>query len=181
MNLSEGVRLGMYFCRDRNWKSSAERRANILLWTPLQVTAGFVFESLPARMGPVGRGSSGWHQKDTEWAYYTADERGSKYRPLDQINESNFKNLEVAWRLKTDNFGSRPEYKLEGTPLMVGGSVYTTAGTRRSVSRSMPKPARSSGYTRCMKAPARLMLRVSFPAAAFPTGAMARATIASCL
>ena len=27
----------------------------------------------------------------------------------------------------------RPEYKLEGTPLMVGGVVYTTAGTRRSV------------------------------------------------
>ena len=27
----------------------------------------------------------------------------------------------------------RPEYKLEGTPLMVGGVLYTTAGTRRSV------------------------------------------------
>ena len=39
----------------------------------------------------------------------------------------------MAWRFKTDNFGTRPEYKLEGTPLMVKGVLYTTAGTRRSV------------------------------------------------
>jgi quinoprotein glucose dehydrogenase len=39
----------------------------------------------------------------------------------------------VAWRFKTDNFGTRPEYKLEGTPVMVKGVLYTTAGTRRSV------------------------------------------------
>ena len=34
---------------------------------------------------------------------------------------SNFNQLEVAWRFKTDNLGTRPEYKLEGTPLMVKG------------------------------------------------------------
>jgi quinoprotein glucose dehydrogenase len=74
-----------------------------------------------------------WKQKDTEWAYYTADQAGTKYRPLDQINASNFNKLEVAWHFKTDNFGTRPEYKLEGTPLMVNGVIYTTAGTRRDV------------------------------------------------
>ena len=41
--------------------------------------------------------------------------------------------LEVAWRFKTDSLGPRPEYKLEGTPLVVGGVLYTTAGTRRAV------------------------------------------------
>jgi len=30
--------------------------------------------------------------------------------PLDQINASNFNDLEIAWRIKTDNFGDRPEY-----------------------------------------------------------------------
>ena len=35
--------------------------------------------------------------------------------------------------MKTDNLGPRPEYKLEGTPLMVKGVVYATGGTRRSV------------------------------------------------
>jgi len=39
----------------------------------------------------------------------------------------------VAWRFKTDNLGSRPEYKLEGTPIVIGGRLYATAGTRRSV------------------------------------------------
>ena len=68
-----------------------------------------------------------------EWPMYTADLRGSKYSPLDQINAANFNKLEVSWRFKTDNLGTRPEYKLEGTPLMVKGVLYTTAGTRRSV------------------------------------------------
>ena len=71
--------------------------------------------------------------KNGEWPYYTADLKGTKYSPLDQIHAGNFNQLEVAWRLKTDNFGTRPEYKLEGTPLMVKGVLYTTAGTRRSV------------------------------------------------
>src|SRR5439155_682227 len=71
--------------------------------------------------------------KNGDWPYYTADVRGTKYSPLDQIKASNFKDLEVAWRFKTDNLGTRPEYKLEGTPLAIHGVLYTTAGTRRSV------------------------------------------------
>jgi quinoprotein glucose dehydrogenase len=68
-----------------------------------------------------------------EWPTYGADLANTRYRPLDQINASNFNKLEVAWTFKTDNLGPRPEYKLEGTPLMVGGVVYATAGTRRAV------------------------------------------------
>jgi len=71
--------------------------------------------------------------KNGEWPYYTADLKGTRYSPLDQINGSNFNKLEVAWRFKTDNLGPFPEYKLEGTPLMVKGVLYTTGGTRRSV------------------------------------------------
>jgi quinoprotein glucose dehydrogenase len=71
--------------------------------------------------------------KNGEWPYYTGDLKGTRYSPLDQINASNFSKLEVAWRFKTDNLGPKPEYKLEGTPLMVKGVIYTTAGTRRSV------------------------------------------------
>src|SRR6266550_8863758 len=71
--------------------------------------------------------------KDVEWPTYGADLRNSRYRPLDQIHAGNFNKLEVAWRFKTDNIGNRPEYKLEGTPLMVSGVVYATAGSRRAV------------------------------------------------
>jgi len=66
-----------------------------------------------------------------DWPTYTGDLGGTRYSPLDQITAANFNDLEIAWRLKTDNFGSRAEYKLEGTPLEVGGVLYTSAGTRR--------------------------------------------------
>ena len=39
----------------------------------------------------------------------------------------------MVWRWKADNFGPRPQNNLEATPLMVGGVLYTTAGTRPSV------------------------------------------------
>jgi len=68
-----------------------------------------------------------------EWPYYNGDVRGTRFSPLEQINASNFNKLEVAWRFKTDNLGTRPEFKLEGTPLMVKGVIYTTAGSRRAV------------------------------------------------
>ena len=67
------------------------------------------------------------------WTTYNADLKGSRYSPLDQINPGNFKDLEIAWRFKTDILGSRPEYKLESTPLAVDGVIYTTGGTRRAV------------------------------------------------
>src|SRR5664279_6338181 len=68
-----------------------------------------------------------------DWPMYFADPSGSRYSPLDQINASNFNKLEVAWHFKTDNLGARPEFKLEGTPLEVNGTIYTTAGSRRAV------------------------------------------------
>ncbi|MEQ1727127.1 MAG: PQQ-binding-like beta-propeller repeat protein [Vicinamibacterales bacterium] len=74
-----------------------------------------------------------------EWPSYAADLASTHYSPLDQINGANFGQLEVAWRFKTDSLGPRPEYKLEGTPLMVGGVLYTTGGTRRTAIALDPK------------------------------------------
>src|SRR6266404_1679680 len=83
-------------------------------------------------LGLPAKSAAQWKAKDTEWASYAADLAGTRYRPLEQINAANFNELEIAWRIKTDNFGNRPEYKLEGTPLMVGGVLYATAGSRRA-------------------------------------------------
>jgi glucose dehydrogenase len=91
------------------------------------------FVWLAPRLSSQSPASSLPSTKNGEWTHYTADVRGSKYSPLDQINAANFNKLEVAWRFKTDSLGPRPEYKLEGTPLMIKGVLYTTAGTRRSV------------------------------------------------
>jgi quinoprotein glucose dehydrogenase len=71
--------------------------------------------------------------RNSEWRTYGGDLRNNRYSPLDQINAGNFNRLEIAWRFKTDNLGTRPEFKLEGTPLMANGVLYATAGTRRSV------------------------------------------------
>ncbi|WP_373068880.1 pyrroloquinoline quinone-dependent dehydrogenase [Gemmatimonas sp.] len=68
-----------------------------------------------------------------EWPSHTGDTRGTRYSPLDQISAANFNSLEVAWRFKTDSLGPRPEFKLEGTPLMVNGVLYATGGTSRAV------------------------------------------------
>ncbi len=68
-----------------------------------------------------------------EWWTYGGDLASTRYSPLDQINKDNFKNLEVAWRFKTDFLGPRPEFNFQSTPLMVDGILYSTAGTRRAV------------------------------------------------
>src|SRR6266545_3240213 len=69
----------------------------------------------------------------SDWRSYAGDLRNHHYSPLAQVSGANFNALEVAWRFKTDSLGPRPEFKLEGTPLMVNGVLYTTAGTRRAV------------------------------------------------
>jgi quinoprotein glucose dehydrogenase len=68
-----------------------------------------------------------------EWRTYGGDLGNTRYAPLDQITKDNFNKLEVVWRFKTDALGPRPEYNYESTPLMVGGVIYVTAGSRRAV------------------------------------------------
>jgi quinoprotein glucose dehydrogenase len=68
-----------------------------------------------------------------EWKTYGGDLASTRYSPLEQINTTNFSKLQIAWRLNTDAFGPRPDSLYSATPLMVGGALYTTAGTRRAV------------------------------------------------
>ena len=96
--------------------------ASIGLTASLLAVAGAAVQSRAAESGT-----------EVAWTTYAGDWSASKYKPLDQINASNFSQLEVVWRFKTDHIGNRPEFKLEGTPLEVGGVVYTTAGSRRGV------------------------------------------------
>jgi quinoprotein glucose dehydrogenase len=97
------------------------------------VVAGIALTTFWMTARPAGQATGMPGTKNGDWTHYTADIRGSKYMPLDQITAANFNKLEVAWRFKTDNLGTRPEFKLEGTPLAIRGALYTTAGTRRSV------------------------------------------------
>ncbi|HXP86679.1 MAG TPA: PQQ-binding-like beta-propeller repeat protein [Bryobacteraceae bacterium] len=71
--------------------------------------------------------------KNGEWRTYGADLGNTHYSPLNQIDAGNFAKLQLAWRFKTDNLGPLPETNLQSTPLMIGGVLYSTAGTRRAV------------------------------------------------
>ncbi|MBI4473115.1 MAG: pyrroloquinoline quinone-dependent dehydrogenase [Acidobacteria bacterium] len=67
-----------------------------------------------------------------EWRHYGGDGGGTKYSPLDQINASNVHQLQIVWRWKSANFGPRPQFNWQVTPLMVGGVLYFTAGVSRT-------------------------------------------------
>ena len=87
--------------------------------------------TLWALLGAVTFGQSG--ARNGEWRTYGGDLGNTRYAPLDQINRDNFKDLEIAWRFKTDSLGPRPEYNFQSTPLMVNGRLFSTAGSRRAV------------------------------------------------
>tara|TARA_Y100000780_G_scaffold223452_1_gene233788 strand:- start:1015 stop:3003 length:1989 start_codon:yes stop_codon:yes gene_type:complete len=70
---------------------------------------------------------------DTEWRTYGGNLASTRYSSLDQITAQNFGDLELAWTFQTDSFGPRPESNYQVTPLMVGGVIYTTAGSRRAL------------------------------------------------
>jgi quinoprotein glucose dehydrogenase len=71
--------------------------------------------------------------QDGEWQTYGGDLSSTRYSPLDQIDATNFSNLEVAFRIRTEMLGPRPEFQYQVTPLMVKGVLYLTGGTRRAV------------------------------------------------
>src|SRR4029453_4309207 len=68
-----------------------------------------------------------------QWPTYGGNLASQRYSPADQITKENFNRLEIAWRLKTDFLGPRPDTLYSMTPLFVDGVLYATAGMRRAV------------------------------------------------
>src|SRR5215210_1986066 len=98
--------------------------------TGVPVRLLFLIVAVSMASAPLA-GQSG--ARDGEWRYYAADPGNTRYSPLDQITRANAKDLRIAWRWKADNFGPQPDFNLQATPIMVGGVLYTTAGSRRDV------------------------------------------------
>ena len=69
-----------------------------------------------------------------EWRYLGGDAGHTRSNPgLNQIDASNFSELEVAWIWRGSNFGAGVEYTARSTPVFVDGVLYTVAGQRRQV------------------------------------------------
>jgi quinoprotein glucose dehydrogenase len=68
-----------------------------------------------------------------EWPYLGGDAGHTRSSRLNQINASNFGNLQVAWIFRGDNFGPGLEYTTRSTPIYAEGLLYTVLGQRRQV------------------------------------------------
>src|SRR5580700_6345167 len=90
----------------------------------LTIAAFTAFSLTPAR-AQQGAPANG------EWRVNGGDTGSTRYSPLDQINATNAKNLQVVWRWKAQNMGPTPQGAWEVTPLMAGGKLFFTAGTGR--------------------------------------------------
>ena len=64
------------------------------------------------------------------WTYIGGDAGHTRSTPLNQIDASNFSDLEVEWTWSNASFGATPP---RSTPVYAGGKLFTVAGPRRHV------------------------------------------------
>lgn len=71
--------------------------------------------------------------KDGDWKHYSGDQGSTRYAGLSQINEKNFKDLEVLWRWQSpdDQLKDLTRFKpyvLRATPIVIDGVAYMSTG-----------------------------------------------------
>ncbi len=66
-----------------------------------------------------------------EWRYWGADAWSTRYSSLDQINATNFSNLQVAWTFNAGELGGEPNEYYRTTPLFANGRLFTVATLKR--------------------------------------------------
>jgi glucose dehydrogenase len=75
-------------------------------------------------------------QDTVEWTTLGNDFAHTRFSPADQINASNFADLEVAWEWDGTSFEAQSG---RSTPSFINGRMYTVAGARRHVIAIDPK------------------------------------------
>jgi quinoprotein glucose dehydrogenase len=79
---------------------------------------------------PVASMAQGPGLEEGQWSFLGGDAWHTRYSPADQINASNFNELEVAWRFDAGSFGPSTS---RATPSYVDGKLITVTGERRHV------------------------------------------------
>jgi len=101
------------------------------------VMIGAVLALLPATLHsqtiPGALPESSKSLSQGEWPAYAGTYAAAHYSPLTQINRDNAKKLHVVWRWKSPDMAIKaanpdvgPTHANESTPLMVGGTLYTS-------------------------------------------------------
>ena len=86
-----------------------------------------------ARMIVERRAGPSDSARRADWRAWRGGLGGEGYSPESQIDHGNVRNLKVAWRWSSANFGPTPDGRNIATPLEVDGLLYTTAGVTRDV------------------------------------------------
>ena len=100
-------------------------------WWRSQLTLsclGFAFGVLVA--APVVVLAQGPGIEDGQWSYIGGDAWHTRYTEADEIDASNFENLEIVWQWNGGSFGSSTP---RATPTYVDGKLITVTGERRHV------------------------------------------------
>jgi quinoprotein glucose dehydrogenase len=106
---------------------------------PLRPTRPGLVVGLLVAIAWIGAvGASAQSAPEGEWRYWGGDAGSTRFAPLDQIDASNFDDLEVAWLWRGDNFGPSPDNVMRSTPIYADGILYTVAGRRRTVAAIDP-------------------------------------------
>ena len=102
--------------------SSRSRHPSPVRWLTLVFGAALALPMASMAQGPG--------TEDGQWTYLGGDAWHTRYTTADQINASNFEDLEVAWRFNAASFGpSTPR----ATPSYVDGKLITVTGERRAM------------------------------------------------
>ncbi|MDZ4674328.1 MAG: PQQ-binding-like beta-propeller repeat protein [Gemmatimonadota bacterium] len=86
----------------------------------------FAVLATPASSGAQAPGAA-------QWQAWGGNAASTRYSPLDQITAENFKDLEVAWLWRADNYSPDAESLLRATPIYAEGKLFSVAGSRRTV------------------------------------------------
>jgi quinoprotein glucose dehydrogenase len=111
----------------------ARRATGAVLTGAIALIAGLFVWSLPLE----GQGNLVRGNPPGEWRYWGGDAWSTRYSSLDQINASNFNQLQVAWQWNAGNLGSDEYYRT--TPIYANGRLFTVATTRRVASAIDPE------------------------------------------
>ena len=97
----------------------------LLLTAGLLVPALALLLSIPTMGLAQGPGTEG-----SQWTYLGGDAWHTRYTPSDQLDPTNFEQLEIAWEWSATSFGPSTG---RATPSYVDGKLITVAGDRRHV------------------------------------------------
>jgi glucose dehydrogenase len=95
--------------------------------------------TLRARQDEGAQSREAVETPEVPWLTMNGPVEATRYSALDQIDASNVRDLQLAWRFDLSNFGPTPEGQNVTTPVMANGTLFATAGVERDVVAIKPE------------------------------------------